>query len=242
MNLRIFSLYFILYFVIYTRIVADEVEDEWYYGYEDEIDTLIDKVEEIHKEIDDQADKLNVKNINVNHRPFANLKTNRQVKVLKALANVDFINTTATQYGCMTEEMIAMARIDPNSTTIDSKIEKKEVEMPTSKKRLSMQEIQEEKARQQAEVIVRKDKLKPIYRLGGSCERLICESCNAIISELAMNIVKASTDESITTIDDVVKSLCTSRNIKTIYINLVSRVCEEIISSVSLIITLSIHI
>jgi hypothetical protein len=242
MYFRLFILFSLIFIFIFSAIIAQEESEEWFYAYEDEIDTLIDKFEDISEVTSHDvqgASSINMKmDRTSNHKPFEHMKKNREVKVKELLSNFDYVNTTSTLYGCMTEDMFASARLDMNSAAQNTTASTPEVEASSSaaavpKKRLSAKEIQEEKSKQQAEVIVKKERIKPTYRLGGSCESLVCESCNILIAELATNIAKAASNESITTIDEVLNSFCTLRDITTKYTSLVSRVCNNMTSVVS---------
>lgn len=103
---------------------------------------------------------------------------------------------------------------------------------PTIKRRKNTKEIQEEKARKRLEMkeIEKQEKVK--YPLGSDCEGLICGACKNIVVEFSREVLSAYRNPQISSIEQVLSTLCEAREMNLRNGDLAIETCNVIRSNV----------
>eukprot|EP01031_Cornospumella_fuschlensis_P044294 gene44294-54165_t len=80
-------------------------------------------------------------------------------------------------------------------------------------KRLTFREKQELRLKQRKEKEAQREMQKPKFRLGSTCETLICGSCKAVVNEFAFAVHRAVNSSEIRYVEQVMNGFCSSKDI-----------------------------
>lgn len=139
-------------------------------------------------------------------------KMEEVVSIAAALAN----GTDAKASNITSNETVSTGIIEEIPTSTQSKV-----------KRLSFREKQELRLKERREQEAQRELLRPKFRLGADCETLVCGACKAIVEEFGTAVHAAVRNTSIEYVEEVTIGMCTKKEVRLKYIDLVSDVCKQ---------------
>jgi hypothetical protein len=101
-------------------------------------------------------------------------------------------------------------------------------------KKMSFRELQAKRTEEKKARAEQKQEKSSGYRVGTSCENLVCGSCKILVEEFAQSVVDGGKDESLQYIEDIVSSagrFCTRKQMKMGYKDEVEKMCMNIVGS-----------
>lgn len=95
-------------------------------------------------------------------------------------------------------------------------------------KKPTFRELQEKKMLERKEKEEKKLAMMGSFPLGASCEGLACSSCRSLVEEFGDAVVSGVSNPAFTYIEDVLPALCSRKEVKQRYSDLVSDMCDTI--------------
>lgn len=139
-------------------------------------------------------------------------KMEEVVSIAAALAN----GTDAKAANTTTNETVSTGIVEEIPTSTQSKV-----------KRLSFREKQELRMKERREQEAARELLRPKFRLGADCETLVCGACKAVVEEFAVAVHAAVHNTSIEYVEEVSIGMCSKKEVRLKYIDIVSDVCKK---------------
>jgi hypothetical protein len=98
-------------------------------------------------------------------------------------------------------------------------------------KKPTFRELQEKKMQERKEKEEKKLAAIGSFPLGSSCEGLACASCRSLVEEFGDAVVSGASNPAFTYIEDVLPALCSRKEVKQRYSDLVGGMCDTIVTT-----------